>query len=112
MTTEVRVGLIAGSAQVVAALIALVGVLFAASSPAKATQASPGNVLNSEIPCPDVIEAYRRMILLDPRLVDALSTTGANGVSPIEADFDARRCGLSTESLEEMMTGDEASAGP
>jgi hypothetical protein len=109
MSTEVRVGIIAGSAQVAVALIALFGVLStagqtggaqtaAAVTPPAAAPATP----TMSVSCTDIIEGYRRMVLLDSTLLAALVTAGPDGISPVEADPDARRCGVSEAVLRAM----------
>lgn len=109
MSREVRVGLIAGSAQVLAALVALFGVLFTAGGtgsaqakdtamPAASATATPA----SSVSCMDVVGRYRRLALQDPALLAALAGPGPDGISPVEADPDARRCGISGATLRAM----------
>ena len=107
MSTEIRVGLIAGSAQVAAALVALCGVLTTtdgtggahAASSVMSTSPAPAA---ASISCTDIVESYRRMVLLDKTLLTALVTAGPDGISPVEADPDARRCGVSEAALQAM----------
>jgi hypothetical protein len=113
-----RVGLIGGCCfQVVAALVALFGVLFTAgrsgstqekptatptasatATPTAAATAAPASITS----CADVIEQYRRLALQDPGLLAALAIPVPDGISPIEADPDARRCGISAATLRAM----------
>lgn len=111
MTTEVRIGVIAGAAQVLVAVIALIGTLISGDvSPAarqtdtldeSATSAAPADPTGTDPPddgvlsCPAVYEEYRRMILADANALATLTTPNADGMSPLRADPDARRCGLS-----------------
>ncbi|ADB73909.1 hypothetical protein [Geodermatophilus obscurus] len=44
-------------------------------------------------------EHYRRIVLAD---ANALTTADAGGMSPLRADPDARRCGLSEVALQAM----------
>jgi hypothetical protein len=107
MSTEVRVGIIAGSAQVAVALIALFGVLSTAdqnggAQTAAVTPAAAPATPTMSVSCTDIIEGYRRMVLLDSTLLAALVTAGPDGISPVEADPDARRCGVSEAALRAM----------
>jgi hypothetical protein len=117
MSEQVQVGWIAGCAQVAAALVALFGVLFTsgstdstqgkaatkptASSTATAT-VSPTSAPASSVSCTDVVERYRRLGLQDPSLLAALAIPGPDGISPVQADPDARRCGISATTLRAM----------
>jgi hypothetical protein len=115
MTNEVRVGVLAASAQIMVAVIALVGTLATAdpatpstgtSSPAAATAATPSapaapdGARGSE--CTAVVEQYLALIAHDARTLSMLTTEGPDGTSPLEADPDARRCGLSADALRAM----------
>jgi hypothetical protein len=117
MSDQVKIGWIAGSAQVAAALVALFGVLFtaagtdsaqgkAAATPTASTTATPTASATatptSSASCTDVLEQYRRLTLQDPALLAALIAPGPDGISPIEADPDARRCGISAATLRAM----------
>src|SRR5262245_52977837 len=98
MSDQVRVGWISGSAQVAAALVALFGVLFTAggtnsaqgkvaAKPTASATVAPASTAS----CMDVVERYRRLSLKDPALLAALAAPGPGGISPVEADPDARR---------------------
>ena len=107
MQTEVRVGIIAGFAEVIAALIALFGVLISAGDTGQtqtpgvtSAPATPSGT--SSVSCPDIVERYRGLVFLDPTLLNALVTPGTDGASPVEADPDARRCGVSEAALRAM----------
>jgi hypothetical protein len=108
MSDQVAVGWIAGGAQVIAALVALFGVLFASGgtgSTQKATTTPTATVTAtpaSSVTCTDVAERYRRLALQDPTLLVALTTPGPDGISSVEADPDARRCGISEATLRAM----------
>jgi hypothetical protein len=115
MSNELRVGWIAGSAQVLAALIALFGVLFTAGGTgsahgknagppmASATPSASATVsINGNTSCIDVVEQYRRIALQDPNLLAALDAPGPDGISALEADPEARRCGISEATLRAM----------
>lgn len=117
MSNEMKAGLIAGSAQVAAALVALFGVLFTAagtgSAQGKATAAPTASATAtptasataapaSIISCAEVVERYRRLALQDPALLAALAIPGPDGISPIEVNPDARRCGISAATLRAM----------
>jgi hypothetical protein len=115
MKVEVRVGLIAGGAQILAALIALVGTLATAESKTATSGAGSDTSATSAPatpladgsrgdPCTTVVERYRSMIERDARIVAVLTTEGPDGISPVEADPDARRCGLSEDALRELET--------
>ncbi|WP_433290892.1 hypothetical protein ACQP2F_24075 [Actinoplanes sp. CA-030573] len=112
MSTEVRVGVIAGIAQLLAAMLGLFGVLAtagkpdagdAARAPAASVSATPvaASSASSPVgaPCTDVIDRYRRLVANNPALVTALDTAGPDGLSPLRADADARRCGISAAML-------------
>lgn len=107
MSTEVRVGIIAGSAEVIVALIALFGVLASAGDADEGQsgfgRSAPTTVSGeSSVSCADIIERYRTLVFLDPTLLDALVTAGPDDISPVGADPDARRCGLSEAALRAM----------
>lgn len=111
MTSEVRVGIIAGSAQILAALVALFGVLATAPDTSAARRPAPGSTTTppavlatptGSVSCTDIVERYRRLVLLDSKVQSALATDGPDGVSPVEADPEARRCGVSPASLRAM----------
>jgi hypothetical protein len=119
MGNELKVGLIAGSAQVIAALIALFGVLLtaggagsvqgkdtvssmASAAPTASAASGVAATPTGNTSCLDVVERYRRIALQDPKLLAALGTPGPDGISPLEADPDARRCGISEATLRDM----------
>ena len=106
MNTEVRVGIIAGFAQVIAALVALVGVLVSADDESQAgggtSAARTTTSAGPTVPCTDIVERYRALVLLDPSLLNALVAPGADETSPVEADPEARRCGISEATLRAM----------
>jgi hypothetical protein len=52
--------------------------------------------------CASVIREYRVLVRLDPALATSLTTAGADGVSPIDVDPDARRCGIDRDALRAM----------
>jgi hypothetical protein len=95
-THPVAVAFIAAVAQVVAALIALVG--------PPATTSTGGSTTVSSAPAPgaaciSVVHEYRTKLRLDPALLTALTTAGADGISLIDVDPDARRCGIDKDVL-------------
>lgn len=108
MSREVRVGIIAGVADVVVALIALFGVLVSVDRSDAANGAGPSSApavsatVAATLSCPTIVEQYRRLVLLTPSLLDALVTAGPDGISPVEADPDARRCAVTEQSLDAM----------
>ncbi|MCO8275098.1 hypothetical protein M1L60_31415 [Actinoplanes sp. TRM 88003] len=99
MSNEVRAGFIAGAAQIVAAAVALVGVLTTAPSKTEPTRSVNAQSPASFSSCSDVFEHYRRIVRLDLRTLEALVATGSDGVAPIEADPEARRCGVNEAAL-------------
>jgi len=111
MIIEVRVALIAASAQVLAATVALFGTLATGGSASAdhATSAIPRIGASTVatppamgVSCTEVVEQYRRLVLLGPKELAALVTPGPDGISPVEADPDARRCGISAATLRAM----------
>ncbi len=52
--------------------------------------------------CPAVYEHHRRILLADANALATLTTPDAGGMSPLRADPDARRCGLSEVALQAM----------
>lgn len=97
------------------AVIALIGSLISGdvsrsaprpdSTGAATTGATPADPTGTDPPadellsCPAVYEHYRRIVLAD---ANALTTADAGGMSPLRADPDARRCGLSELALQAM----------
>jgi hypothetical protein len=103
--TEVRVARVTGVFSVVVAVITLFGTLATAdesSGPAltaSGTSTVVSSTSSSEAPCSSVIRDYRVLLRSDPKLVKLLTTTGADGVAPINVDPDARRCGVGRDVL-------------
>ncbi|WP_328478143.1 hypothetical protein OHA21_26395 [Actinoplanes sp. NBC_00393] len=107
MSAELRAGFVAGAAQILAALIALFGVLSTAPAGGGAPAGAGRQQGNSPEPgaaseCVAVVDRYRRVARLDSKMLDALIAAGPDGVSPVEADPDARRCGISVAAIEAM----------
>lgn len=105
--TEVRVALIAGVFQVVVALVALFGTLATASDrsstlPVSGTSPTVSSTSPAGASCTSVIREYRVLVRLDPTLATSLALAGADGVSPIDVDPDARRCGIDEDALRAM----------
>jgi hypothetical protein len=109
---ELQVGRYAAAAQVLAALVALVGVLVTdGKGSGQPTGASPGASVSSAgqsgqpspstgVPaCSAVIDWYRMSVRMDPSMLSFLTTPGPDGRTPVETDPDARRCGLSKDAL-------------
>jgi hypothetical protein len=104
---EVRVAVIAGVFQIVVAFVALFGTLATASNRSStpsvsATSATVSNTPLAGASCPSVIREYRTLVRLDPTLATSLTTAGADGVSPVDVDPDARRCGIDRDALRAM----------
>jgi hypothetical protein len=105
--TEVRVAVIAGIFQVVVAFVALFGTLATASDrsstlPVSGTSTTVRGTPSAGASCTLVIHEYRVLVRLDPALATSLITAGADGVSPIDVDPDARRCGIDRDALRAM----------
>ena len=110
MNNEVRLAVISGSAQILVAAVALFGTLATASgtdakqtpsavlSSAAATTAAPATGVSCEV----ILEQYWRLVQLDKKLINALITEGPDGVSPVGADPNARRCGISAKTLQAL----------
>jgi hypothetical protein len=103
----VRVAVIAGAFQIVVALVALFGTLATAkdgssTQPVRGTSATISSVPSAGASCTSVIREYRVLMRLDPALATSLTTPGADGVSPIDVDPDARRCGIDSDALRAM----------
>lgn len=99
---EVLLAIIAGTVQVVVAFVALFGSLATAERDGSAPE-TPS--ISGTVPagfCASVIREYRALVRLDPALVTSLSTRGPDGIAPIEADPDARRCGIDAVTLRAM----------
>ena len=103
--TEVRVAVITGAFSVLVALITLFGTpATAKESRSSALPASGTSTIVSGTPstgasCISIIRGYRALVRQDPQLVKLLTTAGADGVSPIGVDPDARRCGIGKDAL-------------
>jgi hypothetical protein len=120
---EVRIAVIAGVAQVIVAFIALFGTLATASDRSSALSGSGGSpttttlAVSGESPttttladsgespitttppsagasCASVIREYRDLVRSDPKLAASLIEARTDGVSPIDVNPDARRCGI------------------
>jgi len=111
MADEVRVGIIAGAAQVVVGLIALVGTLVNASTgdrgPGTAASATPASTTSSptgspieSVPCLTVMERYRTIVLSDANVLPALTTPGPDGTTFVRSDPKARRCNITEVTLQ------------
>ena len=102
--TELRVAVIAGTFQVIVALVAFFGTLATASDsnsalPGGGASATVTTTPSAGVSCASVIREYRMLLRLDPALAAALVTPGADGVAPVDVDPDARRCGIDKEAL-------------
>jgi hypothetical protein len=105
--SEVRVAVIAGAVQVIVAAVALFGTLATASDPsstlpASGTAAAVSRMPSAGLPCTSVVAEYRTLLRLNPTLLASLTTAGADGISPIDVDPDARRCGIDQDALRRM----------
>jgi hypothetical protein len=101
VTDTFRVGLVGGIAQITVAVIALVGTLATADG-GGSSGATAGSGSSDGASCTAVYERYRTLVRLDDDALTVLTTPGTDGLSPIEADPDARRCGLSEAALRAM----------
>jgi hypothetical protein len=104
---EVRVAVITGAFQIVVALVALFGTLSStgnssSTSSVSRTPAAVNSAPSAGAPCTSIIRQYRVLVRLDPALVTSLTTPGADGISPIDVDPDARRCGIDSDALRAM----------
>jgi len=105
--TEMRIAVITGAFQVIVAFVALFGTLATASDHSSTPSVSGTSTTVNSRPsagasCTSVIRGYRLLVRLDPALVTSLTTAGADGVSPIDVDPDARRCGIDRDALRAM----------
>ena len=97
------VGLIAGVAGVVGSVLALIGVLVSGdSNDTSGASARIATTTSSDVSCIAVVKAYRVEIQSSSKMLALLTTPGPDGVSPVEADPAARRCGLGAASLMQM----------
>lgn len=103
--TEVHVARITGAFAVVVAVITLFGTLATASEssssalPASGTSSIVGSTPSMEASCISVIRSYRALLRSDPKLTRWLTLADADGVSPVDVDPDARRCGIGKRTL-------------
>jgi hypothetical protein len=102
-----RVALITASSAVLVALITLAGTWATASATRATAKTSTTSTTAASAPsagasCTSVFREYRTLLRLDPTLVRSLTTAGADGVSPIDVDPDARRCGIDKDALRAM----------
>jgi hypothetical protein len=105
-----RVARITGRFSVLVAFITLAGTLATASATratakASTTPTTVAGAASAGASCTTVIREYRTLLRLDPTLVKSLTTAGADGVSPIDVDPDARRCGIDKDALRAMTDG-------
>jgi hypothetical protein len=101
VTDTFRVGLIGGIAQITVAVIGLVGALATADG-GGSSGATVGSESTDGSSCTAVYERYRTLVRLHADAFPVLTTPGPDGLSPVEADADARRCGLSEAALRAM----------
>lgn len=97
-------GFIIGVASVIGSALALIGVLTTGESN-DTSGVSSGVVTTtttSDVSCIAVVKAYRVEIQSSSKMLALLTTAGPDGVSPVEADPAARRCGLGETSLMQM----------
>jgi hypothetical protein len=104
---EVRVAVLTGVFEVVVALVALFGTLATAadhspSSPGSGAAPAVNSSPSAGASCTSVIREYRTLVRLDPALIGSLTKQGPDGVSPIDVDPDARRCGIDRDALGAM----------
>ncbi len=97
-------GFITGVASVIGSVLALIGVL--ATGESNDTSGVSSGVVSttttSDVSCIAVVKAYRVEIQSSSKMLALLTTAGPDGVSPVEADPAARRCGLGETSLMQM----------
>lgn len=97
-------GFIIGVASVIGSVLALIGVLTTGENN-DTSGVSSGVVTTtttSDVSCIAVVKAYRVEIQSSSKMLALLTTAGPDGVSPVEADPAARRCGLGETSLMQM----------
>lgn len=107
-----RVARITARSAVLVAFITLAGTLATASATRAAAKASTtsttvASAASVEASCRSVFREYRTLVRLDPTLVRSLTTAGPDGVSPIDVDPDARRCGIHKNALRAMTDGSD-----
>jgi hypothetical protein len=112
--SQERVALITATSAVLAALITLTGSLASANATRAAAKASTtsttvASAASAGASCTSVYRDYRILVRLDPMLVRSLTTPRADGVSPIDVDPDARRCGIHKQALRAMTDGSDDS---
>jgi hypothetical protein len=101
-------GFITGVAGVIGGVLALIGVLAIEESEPATSGVSAGvsagvvTTTSSDVSCIAVVKAYRVEIQSSSKMLALLTTAGPDGVSPVEADPAARRCGLGEASLMQM----------
>src|SRR5262249_2900210 len=96
-------GFITGVASVIGSVLALIGVLATGESD-EGSGVSSGVVstTSSDVSCIAVVKADRLGVQSTWKMLALLTTPGPDGVSPVEADPSARRCGLGETSLMQM----------
>jgi hypothetical protein len=97
-------GFITGVASVIGSVLALIGVLTTGESDDTSGVSSGvvSTTTTSDVSCIAVVKAYRVEIQSSSKMLALLTTAGPDGVSPVEADPAARRCGLGETSLMQM----------
>ena len=97
-------GFITGVASVIGSVLALIGVLTTGESDDTSGVSSGvvSTATTSDVSCIAVVKAYRVEIQSSSKMLALLTTAGPDGVSPVEADPAARRCGLAETSLMQM----------
>jgi hypothetical protein len=96
-------GFITGVASVIGSVLALIGVLATGESDEiSGVSSAVVSTTSSDVSCIAVVKAYRIEIQSSSKMLALLTTPGPDGVSPVEADPSARRCGLGETSLMQM----------
>ncbi len=97
-------GFITGVASVIGSVLALIGVLTTGESDDTSGVSSGvvSTTTTSDVSCIAVVKAYRVEIQSSSKMLALLTAAGPDGVSPVEADPAARRCGLGETSLMQM----------
>ena len=97
-------GFITGVAGVIGSVLALIGVLATGESDDTSGVSSGvvSTTTTSDVSCIAVVKAYRVEIQSSSKMLALLTTAGPDGVSPVQADPAARRCGLGETSLMQM----------
>jgi hypothetical protein len=112
MSSEVMAALIAATAQMLAAIVALVGTFVAAEGQQEPSGDRP---LSMDVPasslswtrsysatvepCTHIVMRYQRLVAANPMRVRALTMRGRDDVSPVSVDPDARRCAINARIL-------------